>query len=130
MFRFLESEVDFRGRHFQFIPFGAGRRICPGMQFALATIELALANLVRMFDWELPNGMMPWELDMSDTPGLVKSRRVGLRLVARPFEWDKQESNGAFSTRCKQRCSKSRVSECSLQGIYALCCIVRALALC
>jgi cytochrome P450 len=91
MFRFLESEVDFRGRHFQFIPFGAGRRICPGMQFALATIELALANLVRMFDWELPDGMVPGELDMSDAPGLVTSRRVRLRLVARPFEWDKQE---------------------------------------
>ncbi|KAK1627752.1 hypothetical protein QYE76_002067 [Lolium multiflorum] len=42
--RFLESEVDFRGGHFQFIPFGAGRRICPGMQFGLATIELARAR--------------------------------------------------------------------------------------
>uniref|UniRef100_A0ACD5THR3 Uncharacterized protein n=1 Tax=Avena sativa TaxID=4498 RepID=A0ACD5THR3_AVESA len=89
--RFLESDVDFRGRHFQFIPFGAGRRICPGMQFSLATMELALANLVRMFDWELPDGMSPRELDMSDSPGLVTARRVGLRLVARPFEWGKQE---------------------------------------
>ncbi|KAM0854142.1 hypothetical protein ACQ4PT_050600 [Festuca glaucescens] len=86
--RFLESEVDFRGGHFQFIPFGAGRRICPGMQFALSTLELALANLVRMFDWELPDGMAPEELDMSDAPGLVTPRRVGLRLVARPFEWE------------------------------------------
>ncbi|KAM0891290.1 hypothetical protein ACQ4PT_026511 [Festuca glaucescens] len=89
--RFLESEVDFRGGHFQFIPFGAGRRICPGMQFALSTIELALANLVRMFDWELPDGMAPEELDMSDAPGLVTPRRVSLRLVARPFEWEKHE---------------------------------------
>jgi cytochrome P450 len=88
VFRFLESEVDFRGGHFQYIPFGAGRRICPGMQFALSTIELALANLVRMFDWELPDGMAPEELDMSDAPGLVTPRRVGLRLVARPFEWE------------------------------------------
>uniref|UniRef100_A0ACD5U4F8 Uncharacterized protein n=1 Tax=Avena sativa TaxID=4498 RepID=A0ACD5U4F8_AVESA len=89
--RFLESEVDFRGGHFQFISFGAGRRICPGMQFALTTVELALANLVRMFEWELPDGMVPGELDMSDAPGLTTPRRVGLRLVARPFEWDKQE---------------------------------------
>uniref|UniRef100_A0ACD5TLR6 Uncharacterized protein n=1 Tax=Avena sativa TaxID=4498 RepID=A0ACD5TLR6_AVESA len=89
--RFLESDVDFRGRHFQFIPFGAGRRICPGMQFSLATMELALANLVRMFDWELPDGMAPGELDMSDAPGLITARRVGLRLVARPFEWGMQE---------------------------------------
>uniref|UniRef100_A0ACD5THR0 Uncharacterized protein n=1 Tax=Avena sativa TaxID=4498 RepID=A0ACD5THR0_AVESA len=89
--RFLESEVDFRGGHFQFIPFGAGRRVCPGMQFALTTVELALANLVSMFEWELPDGMVPGELDMSDAPGLTTPRRVGLRLVARPFEWDKQE---------------------------------------
>ncbi|XP_047050874.1 cytochrome P450 736A117-like [Lolium rigidum] len=73
MFRFLESEVDFRGGHFQFIPFGAGRRICPGMQ------------------WELPDGMAPGELDMSDTPGLTMPRRVGLRLIARPYQWEKQE---------------------------------------
>ena len=80
----MESEVDLRGGHFQFIPFGAGRRICPGMQFGLATVELALANLVRLFDWELPDGMAPEELDMSDAPGLTTPRRVGLRLVARP----------------------------------------------
>ncbi|KAM0910821.1 hypothetical protein ACQ4PT_013936 [Festuca glaucescens] len=89
--RFLENEVDFRGGHFQFIPFGAGRRICPGMQFGLATIELALANLVRIFDWELPDGMAPGELDMLDTPGLTTPRRVGLRLIARPYQWEKQE---------------------------------------
>ncbi|PNT71211.1 hypothetical protein BRADI_2g24901v3 [Brachypodium distachyon] len=81
--RFLESEVDFRGGHFQFIPFGAGRRICPGMQFGLDTVELALANLVRMFDWDLPDGEA---LDMSDAPGLTTPRRVALRLVVRPFQ--------------------------------------------
>ncbi|TVU19453.1 hypothetical protein EJB05_35603, partial [Eragrostis curvula] len=83
--RFLESEVDFRGAHFQFIPFGAGRRVCPGMQFALPTVELALANLVRLFDWELPDGAAPSELDMSDAPGLTMKRRVPLRLVAKPL---------------------------------------------
>ncbi|KAL6619213.1 hypothetical protein ACP70R_034352 [Stipagrostis hirtigluma subsp. patula] len=88
--RFLESEVDFRGGHFQFIPFGAGRRVCPGMQFGLATVELALANLVRLFDWELPDGAAPDELDMSDAPGLTTRRRAPLWLVATPFGWAKQ----------------------------------------
>jgi cytochrome P450 len=84
--RFLaeDSEVDFRGAHFQFVPFGAGRRVCPGMQFGLATVELALANLVRLFDWEMPGGAPPGELDMSDAPGLTTPRRVPLRLVAKP----------------------------------------------
>uniref|UniRef100_A0A0D9WGQ6 Cytochrome P450 n=1 Tax=Leersia perrieri TaxID=77586 RepID=A0A0D9WGQ6_9ORYZ len=73
--------VDVRGAHFQLVPFGAGRRVCPGMQFALATVEMALASLVRFFDWEIPP---PGELDMSDEPGFTVRRRVPLRLVARP----------------------------------------------
>jgi cytochrome P450 len=81
------GEVDFRGAHLQFVPFGAGRRVCPGMQFALATIELALASLVRAFDWELPGGTAPGELDMDDAPGLTTRRRVPLWLVAKPVGW-------------------------------------------
>uniref|UniRef100_A0A0D3G7U7 Cytochrome P450 n=1 Tax=Oryza barthii TaxID=65489 RepID=A0A0D3G7U7_9ORYZ len=73
--------VDLRGGHFQLVPFGAGRRVCPGMQFALATVELALASLVRLFDWEIPP---PGELDMSDDPGFTVRRRIPLRLVAKP----------------------------------------------
>ncbi|XP_040380144.1 cytochrome P450 71A1-like [Oryza brachyantha] len=73
--------VDLRGGHFQLVPFGAGRRVCPGMQFALATVELALASMVRLFDWEIPP---PGELDMSDEPGFTVRRRIPLRLVAKP----------------------------------------------
>uniref|UniRef100_A0A0E0DRK9 Cytochrome P450 n=1 Tax=Oryza meridionalis TaxID=40149 RepID=A0A0E0DRK9_9ORYZ len=73
--------VDLRGGHFQLVPFGAGRCVCPGMQFALATVELALASLVRLFDWEIPP---PGELDMSDEPGFTVRRRIPLRLVAKP----------------------------------------------
>ncbi|KAF2930865.1 hypothetical protein DAI22_05g166800 [Oryza sativa Japonica Group] len=73
--------MDLRGGHFQLVPFGAGRRVCPGMQFALATVELALASLVRLFDWEIPP---PGELDMSDDPGFTVRRRIPLRLVAKP----------------------------------------------
>ncbi|OEL38402.1 Cytochrome P450 71A1, partial [Dichanthelium oligosanthes] len=44
--RFVGSAVDFRGQHFQLIPFGAGRRMCPGVNLAMSVVELALANLV------------------------------------------------------------------------------------
>ncbi|CAL5082509.1 unnamed protein product [Urochloa decumbens] len=75
------AAVDFRGTDYQFIPFGAGRRICPGINFALPVLELALASLVHHFDWELPGGMRPADLDMGEEPGLTTPRRVPLVLL-------------------------------------------------
>lgn len=60
--RFIGSAVDFWGQHFQLIPFGAGRRTCPGINLSMAVVELALANLVGRFDWALPEGEL--KLDM------------------------------------------------------------------
>jgi len=82
--RFLESDVDFRGHDFQFIPFGAGRRICPGLNFAVSTLELAIANLVHRFDWRLTEGMEVEDLDMTEAPGLTTRRKEKLQLVASP----------------------------------------------
>ncbi|CAL5087201.1 unnamed protein product [Urochloa decumbens] len=75
------AAVDLRGTDYQFIPFGAGRRICPGINFALPVLELALASLVHHFDWELPGGMRPADLDMGEEPGLTTPRRVPLVLL-------------------------------------------------
>ncbi|KAA3460570.1 cytochrome P450 71A26-like [Gossypium australe] len=54
--RFLDNSIDFKGQHFELIPFGSGRRICPGILFTIAINELLLANLVHKFDWSLPSG--------------------------------------------------------------------------
>ncbi|CAN6211492.1 unnamed protein product [Urochloa humidicola] len=75
------ATADFRGTDYQFIPFGAGRRLCPGINFAVPVLELALASLLRHFDWELPGGMRPEDLDMGEAPGLTTPRRVPLVLV-------------------------------------------------
>lgn len=48
--RFMDSTVDYMGNDFQFLSFGAGRRICPGILFGLADIELPLAHLRYHFD--------------------------------------------------------------------------------
>ncbi|RCV33212.1 hypothetical protein SETIT_7G065000v2 [Setaria italica] len=63
--------VDFRGKDFQLLPFGSGRRMCPGMNFALASIEIMLANIVYHFDRELPKGVD--KIDMTEVSGLTSN---------------------------------------------------------
>ena len=82
--RFIEggaaAAVDLRGKDFQFVPFGAGRRICPGLNFGLATVEIMLANLAYCFDWELPAGMEREDIDMTEVFGLTVRRKEKLVL--------------------------------------------------
>ncbi|KAG4164536.1 hypothetical protein ERO13_A13G022750v2 [Gossypium hirsutum] len=72
--RFKDSNIDVRGHDFQLIPFGSGRRGCPGMQLGLTTMRLIIAQLVHCFDWELPDRMLPNELDMTAKIGLTFPR--------------------------------------------------------
>ncbi|CAN1127217.1 Cytochrome P450 83B1 [Linum perenne] len=80
--RFLESSIDVKGQDFELTPFGAGRRICPGLHLGLVNVELALANLVYKFDWGMPLGMKKEDLDMEVLPGITMHKRNHLRLVA------------------------------------------------
>lgn len=81
--RFLQEGVpDYKGSNFEFIPFGSGRRSCPGMQLGLYTLDLCVAHLLHCFTWELPDGMKPSEMDMNDVFGLTAPRAI--RLVAVP----------------------------------------------
>lgn len=82
--RFLETSIDYRGLHFELIPFGAGRRGCPGIAFAVAVDELTLAKLVHKFDFGLPNGGKVEELDMAESSGLAIHRKNPLLVVATP----------------------------------------------
>ena len=79
--RFENSQVDFNGQYFQYIPFGFGRRGCPGMIFGIASVEYVLANLLYWFDWKLPeNYSSIQDIDMNEEYGLVVSRKVPLHL--------------------------------------------------
>ncbi|KAK9113589.1 hypothetical protein Syun_020386 [Stephania yunnanensis] len=82
--RFIDSSIDFRGQDFEFIPFGAGRRMCPAITFGTATIELALAQLLHSFDWELPRGVTAENLDLSEEFGITMRRLSDLIVLAKP----------------------------------------------
>ncbi|CAM0875493.1 unnamed protein product [Alopecurus aequalis] len=75
-----DAAVDFRGTDFELLPFGAGRRMCPGMAFGLANVELPLASLLLHFDWEAPDVTDPAELDMTEAFGVTARRKANLFL--------------------------------------------------
>ncbi|KAL9224178.1 hypothetical protein vseg_000240 [Gypsophila vaccaria] len=79
--RFEGSSVDYKGNHFELIPFGSGRRICPGMGLGVATIELVLAALLYHFDWKLPQGISSKNLNMDETSGLVARRKNDMNVI-------------------------------------------------
>ena len=75
------TNVNFKGNDFQFLPFGAGRRICPGINLGIANVELMLANIVNHFDWELLIGVERKDIDMTEVFGLTVRRKVKLLLI-------------------------------------------------
>ncbi|KAB2603954.1 cytochrome P450 CYP736A12-like [Pyrus ussuriensis x Pyrus communis] len=78
---FEGNNVDVRGQHFQLVPFGSGRRRCVGMQLGITVVHFVLAQLVHCFDWELPDNMLPNELEMTEEFGLVVSRAKNLLAI-------------------------------------------------
>ncbi|KAL3745397.1 hypothetical protein ACJRO7_014496 [Eucalyptus globulus] len=83
--RFLNSSIDFTGQNYEFLPFGSGRRGCPGRNFGVVIVELALANLLHRFDWKLPKGMSVEDIDMEEAYGLSTHKRTPLCLIATPM---------------------------------------------
>ncbi|XP_027121730.1 cytochrome P450 71B37-like [Coffea arabica] len=81
--RCLNSSVDMKGKDFQLIPFGAGRRGCPGYSLVLAMVEVGLANLLYSFDWELPFGIKKDDIDTQVLPGLTMPKKNDLPLPAK-----------------------------------------------
>ncbi|CAN6321946.1 unnamed protein product [Urochloa humidicola] len=79
--RFEGKDVDFNGAHFELVPFGAGRRMCPGMALGVATVMFTLANLLYCFDWALPEGVAPEDVSMEEAGGLTVHKKTPLLLV-------------------------------------------------
>ncbi|KAK4572657.1 hypothetical protein RGQ29_030902 [Quercus rubra] len=84
--RFQDNRVDFKGLDFELIPFGGGRRRCPGMSFGVAIAEYVIANLLCWFDWKLPSANAQGkDLDMTEVNALTVFKKIPLKLVAIPY---------------------------------------------
>ena len=74
--RFLGKEIDVKGKDYELTPFGAGRRICPGLPLAVKMVSLMLVSLLYSFDWKLPNAV-----DMDETCGITLHKANPLHAV-------------------------------------------------
>ncbi|OQU80592.1 hypothetical protein SORBI_3007G148900 [Sorghum bicolor] len=82
--RFVGSKIDVKGQDFELLPFGSGRRMCPGYNLGLKEIQLTLANLLHGFTWSLPEGMAKEDLSMDEVFGLSTTRKLPLEVIVQP----------------------------------------------
>jgi cytochrome P450 len=81
--RFLTThkDVDFRGNHFELLPFGSGRRMCPGISFGLQMLHFSLASFLHSFDILNPT---PELVDMTEEFGLTNTKATPLEILVKP----------------------------------------------
>jgi cytochrome P450 len=85
-FMLQHPEIDVYGQHFELLPFGTGRRACPGRPLGILFAQIILASLLQSFDWTLPPNLQqePMKLDMSKTFNLTLRKTQGLCAKAHP----------------------------------------------
>ncbi|KAM0050280.1 putative geraniol 8-hydroxylase [Helianthus debilis subsp. tardiflorus] len=79
--RFLETGIDYKGHDFELIPFGAGRRICPGLPLAHRLLHVMLGSLIYKFEWKIDGGLSPQDMDMSDKFGFTLHKSLPLMAI-------------------------------------------------
>ncbi|XP_047971090.1 iridoid oxidase [Salvia hispanica] len=85
--RFMDPNKapDYKGHHYEFIPFGSGRRMCPALPLAARVLPLALGSVLHSFDWVLGGGVKAAEMDMSERMGITLRKAVPLRAIPIPY---------------------------------------------
>jgi cytochrome P450 len=81
--RFLTTHkgIDVKGQHFELTPFGAGRRICPGISLALHVMQLTLATLLHTFDIATP---LNEPVDMTEKVGITNDKLTPVEVHLTP----------------------------------------------
>ncbi|OWM71937.1 geraniol 8-hydroxylase-like [Punica granatum] len=79
--RFLGLDMDVKGRNFELLPFGGGRRICPGTPLAIRMLHLMLGSLLNFSNWRLEDGVSPETMEMGEKFGITLQKAQPLRAV-------------------------------------------------
>nr|GMD76919.1 cytochrome P450 CYP82D47-like [Ipomoea batatas] len=81
--RFLNEckDIDVKGNHFELIPFGSGRRVCPAISLALQVMELVLACLIHDFDLKR---ISDEPIDMKEMVGMTNKKATPLHVFLTP----------------------------------------------
>ncbi|KAG0624183.1 hypothetical protein M758_3G229800 [Ceratodon purpureus] len=79
-----DVNIDIKGQDFRLLPFGSGRRGCPGIPLGMLIVQCTMATLIHAFDWSLPPGEAPKDMDMTEAFGLTVPRASSLFAVAKP----------------------------------------------
>ncbi|XP_065855055.1 cytochrome P450 76A1-like [Euphorbia lathyris] len=79
--RFMNSNIAFKGQHFEFLPFGSGRRVCVGLALAHRVLNLILGSLIHEFDWKLGANISPESMDMREMLGTAMRKAEPLLVV-------------------------------------------------
>ncbi|XP_023769582.1 trimethyltridecatetraene synthase [Lactuca sativa] len=82
--RFLGSDIDVKGQHFELLPFSSGRRMCPGYRLGLKMMRSLLGNMLHGFNWKLPENMRCDDIKMEEVYGLSTKRKFPLVAVLEP----------------------------------------------
>ncbi|XP_022884980.1 cytochrome P450 71A1-like [Olea europaea var. sylvestris] len=82
--RFLDKKIDMSGQNFALLPFGSGRRRCPGYNLGLKIIRSTLANLLHGFNWKLPQNIKPKDVCLEEKYGLTTHPKVPLEMIIEP----------------------------------------------
>ncbi|KAJ7524078.1 hypothetical protein O6H91_18G076700 [Diphasiastrum complanatum] len=82
--RFIGTELNVHGNHYQFLPFSSGRRKCPAYHMATLKVQYALGMLLQCFNWAPPAGISGKDMDLSEGVGIVCGKKDPLFATATP----------------------------------------------
>ncbi|CAN4108714.1 unnamed protein product [Withania somnifera] len=82
--RFLENDIDIKGRNFTLLPFGSGRRRCPGYKLGIKLVGTTMANLLHGFNWKLVGGVKSEDISKEESYGLTTHPKKPISIIMEP----------------------------------------------